>query len=110
MTSPLRLLLAFCLSWALCAPALAQKPSQVGIVLLHGLGGSGSSMATLAHALRDKGYLVSSPDMPWSAMRLHDVPVAAAEKMVLDELQALRGKGAQRVFLAGFSKGGLFAA
>jgi dienelactone hydrolase len=110
VTPLFRLLLAGTLAWALLSPALAQKPPEAGVVLLHGLGGSPRSMEPLARALRDKGHAVSSPDMPWSAARLHDLPVAAAEQRVLAELQALRAQGARKVFIAGFSKGGLFAA
>lgn len=110
MTSLLRHLIAAALACALLAPALADKPPAAGVVLLHGLGGSPRSMEPLARALREKGYAVSSPDMPWSAERLHDVPVAVAEQKVLAELQVLRAAGARKVFIAGFSKGGLFAA
>lgn len=106
------LLLTFALGLAFgfAGPAHAQKNPQVGVVLLHGFGGSSMSMAPLAYELREKGYAVSSLDMPWNDMRPHDVPVAAAEKLVIDALQALRAKGARKLFLAGFSKGGLFAA
>lgn len=110
MTPLLRHLSAAILACVLVSPALAQKPTDAGVVLLHGLGGSARSMEPLARALRAKGYAVSSPDMAWSAERLHDTPVAAAEQKVLAELQALRAMGARKVFLAGFSKGGLFAA
>lgn len=91
-------------------PALADEPPKAGVVLLHGLGSSARSMEPLARALRARGFEVASRDMPWSATRLHDLPVATAEQMVLADLQALRDRGARKVFVAGFSKGGLFAA
>ena len=94
-------------------PALAQvpaKPNEVGVLLLHGLNGSSMSMSTLSYELREKGHLVANPDMPWSAMRLHDVPVEEAERMALAEMADLRRKGARMLIVAGFSKGGLFAA
>ncbi len=81
-----------------------------GVVLLHGLGGSYVSMSTLAYQLREKGLLVANPDMPWSAMGAHTAPVQVAEEIVEVELDRLRNKGAQKLFLIGFSKGGLFAA
>lgn len=102
------LVLTFCV-----VPCLAQTsatPGKAGVLLLHGLGGASMSMSTLSYELREKGFLVANPDMPWSAMGNHDVPVAVAEKMVLMELDLLRKKGAQKLFIAGFSKGGMFAA
>lgn len=90
--------------------ALAQsRPPQVGVVLMHGLTGHPMSMSTLDYALRQKGYKVANLEMPWSMNRMHDVPVEAAESMVQDALQSLRNQGARRLFVAGFSKGGLFA-
>lgn len=94
-------------------PALAQAPvkaNEVGVLLLHGLNGSSMSMSTLSYELREKGHLVANPDMPWSAIRSHDVTVEAAERMALAEIADLRRKGARMVIVAGFSKGGLFAA
>lgn len=103
-------ILALVLSLSCVFPVAAQKPPAAGVVLLHGTGGSSMSMAPLEYELREKAYAVDSLEMPWSAMRSHDVPVATAEKKVADALQAMRAKGVRKVFLAGFSKGGLFAA
>jgi pimeloyl-ACP methyl ester carboxylesterase len=90
--------------------AWAQKPSGIGVVLLHGMGGNAMSMSTLSYELRERGHLVSAPELPWSAMRNHDVTTDAALREVEREVEGLRKKGARRVVLAGFSKGGLFAA
>jgi pimeloyl-ACP methyl ester carboxylesterase len=107
------LLAAVAAAAALPVRAQAQAPlqaSEVGVLLLHGLNGSSMSMSTLSYELREKGHLVANPDMPWSAIRSHDVPVEAAERMALAEIADLRRKGARFVVVAGFSKGGLFAA
>lgn len=85
-------------------------PQQVGVVLMHGLTGHPMSMSTLAYALRQNGYQVSNLEMPWSMTRMHDAPVESAERMVLDEFEALRRRGVRKLFVAGFSKGGMFAA
>jgi pimeloyl-ACP methyl ester carboxylesterase len=102
------------LAWAalaLTAGAVwAQKPSGIGVVLLHGMGGGPMSMSTLAYELRERGHLVSAPELPWSAMRNHDVSTEAALQEVAREVDGLRKKGARRIVLAGFSKGGLVAA
>lgn len=107
----LRPFLAGVLFGLLALPALARTPpQQVGVVLMHGMTGYPMSMSSLEYALKQKGYLVSNLEMPWSMARMHDVPVEAAERMVQEEFEALRRRGARKLFVAGFSKGGLFAA
>ena len=63
----------------------------------------------LASSLEGKGYLVANLEMPWSGRRDYDVNVSAAVQEVDSALDALRGKGAQKLFVAGHSQGGLFA-
>lgn len=91
---------------ALCASA-----QEVGIVVMHGKGSAPTrSVGPLAAGLQSKGYLVANLDMPWSGARNYDADVAAAETQVEAALQELRAKGANRLFVAGHSQGGTFAA
>jgi pimeloyl-ACP methyl ester carboxylesterase len=92
-------------------PATAQPgTARVGVVVMHGKGGSPSKhVAELAAALEAKGYLVANLEMPWSGRRNYDAPVAAAEDQVESALKELRAKGAGRLFIAGHSQGGSFA-
>lgn len=86
------------------------SPIKIGIVLMHGKGGSPSGhVAELASALERQGFLVANLEMPWSGRRNYDVPVSAAEQEIESALGALRNKGAQKLFVAGHSQGGLFA-
>ncbi len=102
----LLLLAAAGFSW----PASAQTPAKIGVVVMHGKGGSPEkSVADLARGLRAKDILVENLEMPWSGRRNYDVDVAAAEKQVQDALDALRAAGATKVFIAGHSQGGVFA-
>jgi len=89
----------------------AQTPSPtIGIVIMHGKGGSPTGyVAGLASSLEGKGYLVANLEMTWSGRRDYDVNVGAAVKEVESALDALRSKGAQKLFVAGHSQGGLFA-
>ncbi|WBY01899.1 alpha/beta fold hydrolase [Ramlibacter tataouinensis] len=91
-------------------PAAAGPAHRIGIVLLHGIGADGQSMAPLAARLRDAGWRVRTPDLPYGGPRAFSQPVAAAERIVQDALDALRREGATRLVLAGFSLGGFFAA
>ena len=100
-------LAALMLLTCLCAHA---DDSKVGVVLMHGKGGSPSKhVSALADALQRNGYLVANLKMPWSGRRDYDVDVAAAQDEVLAALASFRQKGAAKVFVAGHSQGGLFA-
>ena len=84
--------------------------AKIGIVIMHGKGGSPTRyVSDLASSLEAKGYLVANLEMPWSKKRNYDANVSAAEKEVDSALAALRSKGAQTLFVAGHSQGGLFA-
>jgi pimeloyl-ACP methyl ester carboxylesterase len=89
--------------------AIAES-GRIGIVLMHGKGGTPTKhISDLAGPLEQQGYLVANLEMPWSGRRNYDVPVKAAEAEIEAALGSLRSKGAQKVFVAGLSQGGLFA-
>ncbi len=92
-------------------PAAAQATEKIGIVIMHGKGGSPTArhMLPFADGLESKGLLVANLEMPWSGRRDYDADVAKAEQEVTAALEALRGKGAKKVFVAGHSQGGVFA-
>ncbi|KQT10664.1 alpha/beta hydrolase [Ramlibacter sp. Leaf400] len=92
------------------APAPGTRPARIGIVLLHGIGATGSSMEPLAARWRQAGWTVSTPDLPYGGPAAFSRDVAAAEATVQAELDKLRRGGAERLVLAGFSIGGFFAA
>lgn len=91
-------------------PAAQLSASGIGIVIMHGKGGSPSRyVSDLASSLEAKGYLVANLEMPWSGRRDYDVDVETAENEVKSVLEMLRSRGAQRLFVAGHSQGALFA-
>lgn len=86
------------------------EPQKIGIVIMHGKGSSPTKhVSELASFLENSEYLVANLEMPWSGKRDYDVNVSAAEEEVEAALSALRSKGAQKVFVAGHSQGGVFA-
>lgn len=91
--------------------AIAETSSiKIGIVLMHGKGGSPTKQVSdLASSLEAQGFLVANLEMPWSGRRNYDVAVSAAEREIESALKALQDKGAQKLFVAGHSQGGLFA-
>lgn len=105
-----RLLFLLAMLVAFAFPCAAQSPEKIGVVVMHGKGSSPNQyVGELARALQDNGMLVANLEMPWSGRRSYDVDVAAAEKEVQDALDAMRAKGATRLFVAGHSQGGVFA-
>lgn len=96
---------------AFAVSAFAQSPSApIGVVVMHGKGGSPAKhVASFASALEQKGYLVANLEMPWSGIRHYDASVEAADKEVGAAFDALRAKGAKKVFVAGHSQGGVYA-
>lgn len=102
----------FALALILPCVAMAQPAAPAsGIVIMHGKGGSPTArhMTPFADGLESKGYLVTNLEMPWSGRRDYDADVAKAEQEVTAALEALRSKGAKKLFLAGHSQGGVFA-
>jgi len=95
----------------LAFPALSQAQApKIGIVIMHGKGGSPQPWTeVLARGLEQKGMLVANIEMPWSKRREYDVPTATAAEEVLAALAGLKGRGAQKLFVAGHSLGGTFA-
>ena len=88
-------------------PAAAQNAPAIGVVVMHGKGGSPTArhMTPFVTGLESKGFLVANLEMPWSGRREYDVDVAAAEQQVTAALNELRSKGAKKVFVAGHSQG-----
>ena len=80
--------------------------NDLGVVLLHGKGGSPSGYVhELASALQSKGYLVSTPTMPWAQDRIYDASFEEAMREINREIDSLRQKGAKFVVVAGHSLG-----
>jgi pimeloyl-ACP methyl ester carboxylesterase len=86
---------------------MAQAGNEtIGVVLMHGKWGNpGGTMLPLARKLGQEGFLVSSPEMPWSGARLYDKGVDEAMAEIDAAVQALRDKGAKKIFVAGHSLG-----
>ena len=105
----LRLLLLPLLLLSASALAAGSGP-LVGVVLMHGKGGSPEKHVTgLANALRQQGVLVANLEMPWSGRREYDADVTSAVAQVNAALETLRQQGARKLVVAGHSQGGLFA-
>ncbi|MDA1024116.1 MAG: hypothetical protein O2817_12360 [Proteobacteria bacterium] len=85
------------------ANSLADK--KIGIILMHGKGGTDKLVASLGSALQGAGALVITPLMPWSAARIYDKSYEEAMSEIDGYVAALRADGAQRIIIAGHSLG-----
>ncbi|MBM3273325.1 alpha/beta fold hydrolase [Candidatus Kaiserbacteria bacterium] len=103
----------FVAAMALVAPAAllaAPSPAEIGVVVMHGKGGGpGKYVNGLAAAFERAGFQVANLNMPWSHKRRYDVTMSGGVEEITRALDAMRAKGARKVFVAGHSQGGLFA-
>ena len=84
----------------------AATENKVGVVLLHGKWGNPSQhINTLATSLKENGYIVLTPLMPWSKSRGYDIDYPAALGIIENNIQELRKKGAKVIVVAGHSMG-----
>jgi pimeloyl-ACP methyl ester carboxylesterase len=91
---------------ALASHVASAAGEDLGVVLLHGKGGSPAGyVRELAAALQGRGYLVSTPTMPWAKNRIYDASFEEAMAEIDREVNALREKGAKLVVVAGQSLG-----
>jgi len=90
---------------ALPIPVTASDPA-VGIVLLHGKWDtSPGHVSGLANYLKREGFLVETPEMPWSGRREYDKDFAAAMAEIDEAIAALRKAGANKIIVGGHSMG-----
>ena len=96
----------FSLITALIGHVAPAAGDDLGVVLLHGKAGSPSGYVhKLASVLQSKGYLVSTPTMPWAQDRIYDASFEEAMHETDREVDSLRQKGAKFIVVAGHSLG-----
>lgn len=82
--------------------------AEIGVVVMHGKGGNPNAwVIDLARALEAEGFQVANLEMPWSGRRQYDVDMAGAVNEISAALDAMRARGAKKLFVAGHSQGGL---
>ena len=92
-------LVASALAWGVVGEPRRETPG-IPVLLVHGFGGTASSMDRLEGALRGQGRRVVSVQLP----HMGTGPIEQSSRAVAD---AVTGTGARRVDLIGFSAGGV---
>jgi pimeloyl-ACP methyl ester carboxylesterase len=88
----------------------ARAADKIGIILMHGeQGAPGRLINGLGTKLEKAGYLVSRPDMCWSARRSYEADFHACLATVDDAIVKLHNLGATKIVVGGFSLGGAAA-
>jgi pimeloyl-ACP methyl ester carboxylesterase len=101
-----KVFICFLLIFAGIQAGWAQNQATIGIVLLHGKDGLPSGhIAKLADALREKGYVVSTPTMPWAKGLIYSASYEDCLKLIKTEVYLLRAKGLKNIVVAGHSIG-----
>jgi pimeloyl-ACP methyl ester carboxylesterase len=107
--SIVRYLLSLAVAMIAAAPcALAQSGSLAGygIVVLHGKGGTPTTMIEgLIESLRKHGALVEAPELPWSARRIYDATYDQAMTEIDASVEKLKKAGAKKIAVIGHSLG-----
>lgn len=81
----------------------------LGVVLLHGKGGTSrpkSPIGRLAALLGQVGFMVATPDMPWSRSRYLTKDYEESLKEIDAAVAGLKRKGARKIVVGGHSMGG----
>jgi pimeloyl-ACP methyl ester carboxylesterase len=78
---------------------------KIGMVLMHGKGGTNRYVWSLGLSLRSAGILVETPLMPWSKDRIYDKGYEESMLEIDSYVARLKAAGAKRVFVAGHSIG-----
>lgn len=113
MIYQIRIVIAIFLSVALIAStqtaySATSSPSETAVVVMHGKAGSPSKWVNdLALALELEGFQVANLEMPWSNKRQYDATMGESANQISAALNAMRTKGAKKMFVAGHSQGGL---
>lgn len=78
---------------------------KIGIVLMHGKGGTTNHVDYLGSNLKSAGILVETPLMPWSKDRIYDKGYEESMEEIDTYVARLKAAGARRIFVAGHSLG-----
>ena len=89
---------AFCLMiFFLLMPALCSAEGKIGVVLMHGKSDTPEILDAVKTALSSAGFLVETPEMPWSKFRYIDATYDQALYQIDSVIALLKSRGANRI-------------
>ena len=75
--------------------------NKIGIVLMHGKGGTTKWIDSLASNLESANLIISTPDMPWHRDRIYDKTFSESLLEIKKHVQNLKSQGANKIYIAG---------
>jgi pimeloyl-ACP methyl ester carboxylesterase len=102
--------LIFFLLALIWVPFSSHAAEKIGVVCLHGKSSTPQQMLGIAGYLEREGFLVSTPELPWSRSRSYDKTLEESAAEVTAAIERLREQGATKVVLVGNSLGAVYAA
>jgi predicted alpha/beta-hydrolase family hydrolase len=87
--------------------AVCEAGSKIGVVLMHGKNGTPAtpSLMRLASRLDFEGFIVITPDMPYSRGRQYDMGYEETMAEIDGAVAELKRRGANKILIAGHSLG-----
>mgnify|MGYP002725627975 CR=1 FL=1 len=85
-----------------------QAGEKVGVILMHGKWGTTkqkSPVVVLGKSLSSSGFVVVTPEMPWSRTRLYDSDYEETMAEIDKAVAKLKSKGATKIVVGGHSMG-----
>jgi pimeloyl-ACP methyl ester carboxylesterase len=83
----------------------ASANNGVGVLLMHGKGGTGVPLRELENSLKSLGFIVLVPDMPWHELRIWDKSFDESMMEIDGYVGKLKSKGAKKIVVGGQSLG-----
>ena len=84
-------------------PLAHAQEKDIAVIAIHGKWGA--PPGPIAHFLQNAGLTVESPTMPWSRLRLYDVPYEEGLKEVHQRVSRLKSQAFKKVIMIGHSFG-----
>ena len=109
MGSTLRGTACFLLMLLFVAASVCGAADKTGVVLLHGKDGVPSNVSGVADALKKNGFVVITPEMPFSRNRQFDKSYEDCVPEIDRAVAFLRNQGAKTIFIGGHSLGASIA-
>jgi len=83
----------------------ADNNSEVGVVLLHAKGSTPEWLEDLAYKMKNKGFKVGTPELPWSRDRRYDKSYEDSMEEINAAVEKLKSSGVKKIIVAGQSMG-----
>jgi dienelactone hydrolase len=83
--------------------------ADIGVLFMHGKWGNNTSNSPVYDEIKRAGFLLETPEMPWSNSRAYDRDTSAAMLEIDAVVAKLKSRGAQRIVVGGQSMGANFA-